>query len=220
MAAFDHLVIGAQTRELGAAWAKETLKADLPIGGAHPLMGTHNLLARLPVGYLEIISADPEAAAPARWRWYGLDDPAVRAAIATRPRPIGWVLAVDDIDAAAARAEWGVGEIITASRGDLTWRMAVREDGAVVDGVLPLLIEWPPNASGEKRAPTERMADLDLALRSLTLKHPDPERLATLLASVDAEPALGAAGVALKIAEAPHGAIEAMLTPPGLNWTL
>ncbi len=209
---FDHLVIGAADLDAGAAWAAETLGATPPIGGAHPLMATHNRLARLPAGYLEIIAVDPDARpATARRRWYGLDDPSVQARIKARPRPIAFVLATDDLASATASAPWDAGDVIEASRGDLTWLMAIRPDGGVAEGVLPVLIEWP--ASLGKRAPVDRMAELGLALRELRLKHPEPERIKALLAGLDAEQAMIDAGAPLTFVQDETPSIEAMFTP-------
>ena len=46
-------------------------------------MSTHNHLMRLGnSAFLEVISIDPDAPAPARTRWFDLDDPAMRARLA------------------------------------------------------------------------------------------------------------------------------------------
>lgn len=151
----DHLVIGAATLEQGAAWCAATLGVLPAPGGKHPLMGTHNLLLALgspafPRCYLEIIAIDPQAAAPARRRWFDLDDAALRATLAAGPRLIHWVARCDDLGAeCAALAAAGVdrGEVLQAERdtprGLLRWRIAVRPDGArLAGGALPTLIEW------------------------------------------------------------------------------
>src|SRR5687768_5121509 len=90
-ARIDHLVVAADSLEQGVAWCEGTLGVQPAGGGKHPLMGTHNrLLAisseRFADCYLEIIAIDPAAAAPARARWFGLDDPALREALRERPR--------------------------------------------------------------------------------------------------------------------------------------
>lgn len=219
---FDHLVIGAADLDSGRAWAQATLGADPPLGGAHPMMGTHNRLARLPVGYLEIIAVDPTAPPPSRPRWYGLDAPEVRRRMTEKPRPVGWVLAVNNLEAAVARASWDPGKILTLSRDDLTWRMAVAPDGRLVEGVLPLLIEWPARLG--RRAPTERMVDLGLALRELKLRHPEPARIREALESVGAADAVARAGVALSVEPADHdqalGSIEAIFISRNISLTL
>lgn len=151
----DHLVVGAATLEQGAAWCAATLGVLPGPGGKHPLMGTHNLLLAIstpdfPRAYLEIIAIDPQAAVPGRRRWYDLDDPALRAALAAGPRLIHWVAGCDDAVAeCAALAAAGIdrGEVLQAERdtprGLLRWRISVRSDGARLGGgALPTLIEW------------------------------------------------------------------------------
>ena len=151
----DHLVVGAATLEQGVAWCEATLGVMPGPGGKHPLMGTHNRLLAIgspafPRAYLEIIAIDPQAAAPARRRWFDLDDPALRAALAAGPRLIHWVARCDDAVAeCAALAAAGIdrGEVLQAERdtprGLLRWRISVRDDGQrLAGGALPTLIEW------------------------------------------------------------------------------
>ncbi|QTN23478.1 VOC family protein [Rhizobacter sp. AJA081-3] len=151
----DHLVIGAATLEQGAAWCAATLGVLPGPGGKHPLMGTHNLLLAIgspafPRAYLEIIAIDAQASAPGRRRWYDLDDPALRAALAAGPRLIHWVAGCDDAAAECATlADAGIdrGEVLQAERdtprGLLRWRISVRSDGQrLAGGALPTLIEW------------------------------------------------------------------------------
>lgn len=151
----DHLVVGASTLEQGAAWCAAALGVLPRPGGKHPLMGTHNLLLAIgapdfPRAYLEIIAIDPQAPAPQRRRWYDLDDPALRAALASGPRLIHWVAGCDDAVAeCAALADAGIdrGEVLQAERdtprGLLRWRISVRSDGQrLAGGALPTLIEW------------------------------------------------------------------------------
>lgn len=153
--AVDHLVVGAATLEQGAAWCAATLGVLPGPGGKHPLMGTHNLLLAIgapdfPKAYLEIIAIDPQAPAPQRRRWFDLDDPALRAALAAGPRLIHWVARCDDVVAeCAALAAAGIdrGEVLQAERdtprGLLRWRICVRSDGQrLAGGALPTLIEW------------------------------------------------------------------------------
>ncbi len=204
--AFDHIVIGAVDLDQGAAWARETLKREVPMGGQHPSMGTHNRLARLSQGrpgesgYIEIIAIDPEAAPVERARWYGLDAAATQARLAVRPRPVSWVLSTPDIEASAAQAAeagWDVGDILLASRGDLSWRIAVPKSGLPVDGVLPALIEWP--ASMAHRPPVAAMPEIGLALRELRLYAADPQHTRLRLGALGAAEAMAEAGVHLNI---------------------
>lgn len=209
MAVFDHLAVGADTLAQGAAWARDALGVEVPVGGRHPLLSTHNLLARLPAGYFEIIAADPDAPAPPRPRWYALDDPGMAAALRAAPRPVAWVVEVPDLDAALAQASWDPGEALTVTRGDLSWRLSVPADGSVPEAVLPTLIEWPDGP------PRDRLAEIGLTLEGLTLRHPEPDRIADCLASV------GASDLAVSVSfEVGSPRLFATLAGPGGRVTL
>ena len=45
--ALDHITIVAPTLEEGAGHVHDQIGIDMPAGGRHPEMGTHNLLLRL-----------------------------------------------------------------------------------------------------------------------------------------------------------------------------
>jgi hypothetical protein len=169
----DHLVIAADSLAQGAAWCEATLGVAPGPGGQHPLMGTHNRLLRIagPVfaqAYLEIIAIDPEAPAPGRARWFGLDDPALQAALKASPRLLGAVARTPNVE----MHRWGLitlgqdpGPALAAERdtpdGTLAWRILVRDDGALPGaGRLPTLIQW------QGRHPTEAMAPSAVALQS------------------------------------------------------
>jgi hypothetical protein len=179
--AFDHLAIGAADLAAGSAAIEARLGAALSPGGAHPSMATHNrLLALGHRCYLEVIAADPQAPAPTRPRWFGLDEPAIRAALAERPRLLSWVVRVPNIEAAIARLPVDPGRIEAASRGELSWRITVPADGHPVEGgCVPLLIEWPKGIH-----PADRMPASSCRLERLALRHPRPERIEAVLAAL------------------------------------
>jgi len=173
----DHLVIAAATLEQGVAWCEATLGAVPGPGGKHALFGTHNRLMKVeseafPGVYLEIIALDPNALAPARPRWFGLDEAATHQRLARHgPGLLHAVARTKALDAHLAElvAE-GVdaGEALAASRqsdqGLLQWRIAVRPDGRLLHGgALPTLIEW------RGPHPTRAMAKSPVRLRDLTL---------------------------------------------------
>jgi hypothetical protein len=201
--AFDHIAIGAATLEAGAAAVAAALGGAMGPGGRHPQMGTWNRLSATgPDTFLEVIAVDPEAAAPGRARWFGLDDPAVAARIAAKAQPVGLVARTFDLDGALARsaeAGFDLGRPVEASRGDLRWRFAVRDDGAVPEGgAAPLLIEWPAGPH-----PAGRMQDAGLRYAGLTLRGPDRARLRRLMAALGAEDMAeietGAPGIAVAL---------------------
>jgi hypothetical protein len=195
-ARIDHLVIAADSLEQGVAWCETTLGAQPAGGGKHPLMGTHNrLLAisseRFPECYLEIIAIDPAAAAPARARWFGLDDPALRAALRERPRLVHAVARTQMIE----MLRWGLincglnpGEPVAAQRdtphGVLKWRITVRDDGRTeCAGALPTLIEW------QGLHPSQHLPRSTVALHGLTLRGVPAQALDVLkLPAVQAAP--------------------------------
>src|SRR3954469_7122628 len=76
MTELDHITVAARSLAQGLAYLRDALGVDLPYGGAHPRMATHNHLLRLgPALFLELIAIDPTAPPPARPRWFQLDDP-------------------------------------------------------------------------------------------------------------------------------------------------
>lgn len=170
-AVIDHVVIRAASLDAGTAYVADALGfehgIDFAAGGAHAAMGTHNRVLGLGAPYLEVIAVDPEAPSPPRSRWFGLDDQRPDAGLAA------WVVRVPE-----ARAHTEAGDPIAVTRGDLSWRITVRDDGGVpFQGVGPLLIAWesvPPSA-----APSE------VSLVSLIAIHPHPEELIAFLDGLD-----------------------------------
>ncbi|MGH6623755.1 MAG: VOC family protein, partial [Burkholderiaceae bacterium] len=87
----DHLIVACSDLATGVSWVAERLGVEPQPGGRHEAMGTHNALLRLGARcYLEVIAIDPEAAAPARPRWFGLDDETTRTALARSPALLTW----------------------------------------------------------------------------------------------------------------------------------
>lgn len=195
----DHLVVVAHSLEQGAAWCEVTLGIAPGPGGQHPLMGTHNrLLALGGAGfercYLEIIAIDPQAAAPARPRWFGLDDALLREATRREPRFVHAVARTTNVE----MLRWGLvncrldpGTPLAAHRdtpaGRLSWRITVRDDGRLeCGGALPTLIEW------QGPHPCDAMPASPVALTAMSLRGiPSAARAVLRLAGVDTERAGG-----------------------------
>jgi hypothetical protein len=171
----------------------------VPPGGPHPRLGTHNCLMRIGEDcYLELIAIDPEAPKPPRPRWFGLDDPRQQARISERPRVLTWVCGTPDIAAALATAP-ELGSAVEMTRGDLVWRIGIRDDSALpAGGTLPQLIEW------RGGSPAALIPDLGVRLRLLTLRHPQPALLAGKLEEMGASHLAGV--------EAASGAPEVVVT--------
>lgn len=170
----DHIAIGAATLESGTDWFAEITGISIPKGGQHPLMSTHNGLARLDNSqYIEIMCIDPDAPEPSRPRWFGLDDRGVRQRLEKKPTALAWVVATDDIESLVTKSALPLGEVLELNRGDLNWKFSLPEDGSLLeDGFVPYFIEWPMGKN-----PSDRMKDVGLSLVDLHMHHPDPDHL-------------------------------------------
>lgn len=194
MLRFDHIAIGCATLKQGAAYMAEQTGLTVPAGGEHPLMGTHNLVMTLGDDtFFEVIAINPSAPKPSRSRWFGLD-----ATSFPTPRPLSWILNSDDLDTDLEIAKsLGVdlGVPTTQTRGDMSWRFAVRDDGAIpLDGAAPMMMEWPKSPTH----PAARMPDLGARIKSVNLETPYAEILDNLLIK------LGSGPMPVRISKAPE----------------
>jgi len=172
----DHLVVACAQLDDGVAWVESRLGVRPQPGGRHEAMGTHNALLRLGAGcYLEVIAIDPDGTQPARPRWFGLDEPAMRERLAQSPALITWAVRCDSLASACARVP-DLGEIIAMSRGDLHWQIAVPDNGTLPwSGVLPAAIQWKEggeSADDPTSHPAARLPDSGCELVALDLMHP------------------------------------------------
>ena len=176
----DHLVIAALALAQGCDWVEHKLGARPQPGGQHVAMGTHNALLSLgPRLYIEVIAIDPQGTKPARPRWFDLDEPRMKAALAEGPQLVHWVARTNDIDAAAARLP-DLGTVTPMARGDFTWRITIPDDGhRPARGLVPTLIQW-----SDARHPTDRLPDHGLRLVALAGEHPEPDLVRAELASL------------------------------------
>ncbi|MDO5631323.1 MAG: VOC family protein [Paracoccus sp. (in: a-proteobacteria)] len=165
MRRMDHIVIGCENLDHGAALMERILGRPMDAGGRHPLMGTHNRLLHLGgMEYLELISVDPTAPRPGRTRWYGLDH------FKGPPRILGWI----------ARDEHFVAPrdstIIEMSRGSLNWQFTMPINGQMPGhGTQPLLIRWSKGAH-----PCNMLPDHGFRLLRLQMTTPEPQPLARI----------------------------------------
>ena len=169
---FDHIALVARSLDEGAAYIKDVLGIEMPNGGAHPRMGTHNRLMSLGgEAYLEVIAIDPDAPVPDRPRWYDLDR------FDDSPRLGTWVLGTRDIESALTHAHPNSGRAIEMARGDLGWLISVPDEGSMpMDGAFPTLIEWPVDPH-----PATNMIDLGCRLASVSIEHPQAEVIENLI---------------------------------------
>ena len=86
-------------------------------------------------------------------------------------------MGTDDLDAVIAASPVDLGEVVTFTRGDRSWRLTVPQDGSLpMAGLLPAFIEWSPGAH-----PSANMQDIGIELRDVCLGHPDPGELIGIL---------------------------------------
>jgi hypothetical protein len=176
----DHLVVAALGLEQGCDWVEQLLGVRPQPGGKHVAMGTHNALLCLgPRFFLEVIAVDPGGMKPAHPRWFDLDEPRMKAALAEGPQLIHWVVRTTDIDAAVARIP-DLGTVTPMTRGDFNWRISIPDDGHRPGrGLVPTVIEW-----SETRHPADRMTDTGLRLTAIAGEHPEPAAVRAPLATL------------------------------------
>jgi hypothetical protein len=220
----DHLVVLAHSLEQGVQWCEATLGVTPGPGGEHAAYGSHNRLIKIatpvqPLAYLEIIAIDPDGKPPAQGkRWFDMDDPTVRSAVASEPRLLHFVASTDDIQAARiALKNQGLerGPVVHAKRhgrkGVLHWQITVREDGQrLFNGTLPSLIQWGKADEAEplRLHPRNSLPRSGVSLQSMAVSHPSADKL------VAAYAAIGLAGIDLQTG--PANLRVELRTPKGL----
>ena len=165
----DHIAFAAQSLDQAKAYASQLLGVELPAGGKHPLMGTHNLVTRIAPGvFLEFIAIDPDAPPPNRTRWFALDRLMQEGKLEDAPRLFGWVASLPDL-ARNTAIRSPQHELLEVSRGDLRWHFFHRKDGeAEAGGCVPAMIDW---AGGQ--SPADKMQDVGIRLNRFQLAHPE-----------------------------------------------
>lgn len=192
----------------GADYVSDRTGLNIPKGGEHPLMGTHNLLMSMGADtFFEVISIDPSAPKPTHSRWFALDDNKVCASLSNRAKPHSWVLNSDNLDEDLAIAKSlgiDLGTPLTLTRGDLTWRFAVRKDGAIpLNGAAPMIMEWPTDMQAH---PASRMTDLGTRIKSINLDTRYAVEVNNLLNT------LGDGNVQIEVQDSPETKLTVTLT--------
>lgn len=207
----DHLVIGARTLSEGVNYVRDHLGVDMPYGGMHTKMGTHNHLMRTGNDtFLEIIAINHDIEPPDRPRWFGLDDPFIRQQIDTQPSLLTWVVNTGNINNLIQRSTFPLGKAALISRGNLSWYFGLPDDGGLLaGGMLPHVIEWRTD-----KHPSANMTDLGCHLDRLEIYHPYPRWLRSALSSIGASDIVQIS--ALPKNEAPY-MIAYIKTPHGIK---
>ena len=172
MLSLDHLVVGSANLNAAQSYIEESLGVSMQTGGTHAVFQTHNALLGLEDGiYLEAIAPNPAVPEPSRSRWFDLDN------FSGPARLSNWACAVDNMDAILPMMPLGVGSPVQVCRGQLSWRMAVSDEGTTpFNNLWPALIEWPIGVH-----PTVNLVPRGIKLRRFTLLHPEGADLAELI---------------------------------------
>ena len=209
MNAIDHIVIGAATLKDGVDYVQRFLGVEIPFGGVHTAMGTHNHLMQLGDSvFLEVIAVNPDMPAPDSARWYGLDDPFIRAQLESGPRLLTWVVNTQDMRALFKNTGELFGKPVKVSRNNLSWLFGLPDDGRLLaGGLLPYIIEWHC-----EEHPASLMADTQCALASIEIDHPNSHWLQSRLQMIDASDLVtvnNASSPVLRVSiESPKGLVE------------
>ena len=170
MITLDHIAVFAPRLQIGIDWIRDSLGVVPSPGGAHPQMGTHNVLLRLGDDlFLEVIARDPSAAAPKGHRpWFELGDvAATQANWDSGLRLRGMVARTSDLDRAVSRAPDQLGVPMRVTRGTREWTFAVRSDGRLpMDGALPHVMDWGAQGPAGPALPDQGCRLRDLVLET------------------------------------------------------
>ncbi len=179
----DHIVIACHDLTQGVDWLEDRLGVQVPPGGQHQTMGTHNHLMQLGnQSYLELIAINPDAPAPDWPRWFELDQALLRASLREQPRLITWVMNTENLQRLTHSVDFDIGNPTALSRDQLSWEIALTDDGRLLgDGLLPYCLQWFSSPH-----PSLAMADLGCRLQTLTLYHNRPDWLAERLQALGA----------------------------------
>jgi glyoxalase-like protein len=134
----DHVVYGVRDLESAASRMKQEFGLGSVSGGRHPGWGTANRIVPLGPDYIELLAVVDRAEAERDEVGRSL-----LAAMAEGDRFLGWCVAVEDLDAVAAR----LGLPVTAGSRErpdgtvLRWRSAGLKE-ALAEPSLPFFITW------------------------------------------------------------------------------
>ena len=175
----DHIILLIADLETFKSRFEAETGVELTVGGAHPGLGTVNLLASVGEGvYLEFIAPNPDLEEPqglgARLVAYG------------EPHVASFALRTEDMEATVAAAEAAGLSTLGPAAGSretpdgvlLSWSglyLVGHDQGDQV----PFYIDW-----GETPHPSDTSAQ-GLKLLSFHAVHPEPERLATIYRGMD-----------------------------------
>lgn len=184
MRKIDHIVYTVTNLEAAITDLEARLGVKPIIGGQHDTQGTKNALINLNDGaYLEILAADNANTNIPPPRWMGVD-------VLTRPRITRWALKSDDLttDSKTLREHdptLGQAKAGSRQRPDgsmLRWELILPTSVPEVD-VRPFMVDW----SESDIHPHDAMPNMGCSIVELHLRHPEPERIQSVLRELGVE---------------------------------
>ena len=101
--AFDHVVVTCHKLKAGIDYVRRVFGVEIPLGGQHDFMGTHNAVMAVGDGiYFEVIAIDTSLPVPPYPRWFGLGNPLFEDRMKDQPILAHYVLRTPDIEATMA----------------------------------------------------------------------------------------------------------------------
>ena len=189
----DHVLIAVADLTAAASFVEARYGLTSIEGGRHPGWGTANRVVPLGSAYLELVAVVDRAQAikSAFGNW-------VAHAASESPRPLGWAVRTDDLEAVTNRLHLTAagGSRVTRDGRRVRWWLAGVEQAAA-GSVLPFFIQWGQGTRLPGSAPVLHAAG-EVAIRELQLTG-DAHHLAAWLGDhriplsvVPGEPALTA----------------------------
>ena len=157
----DHVVLACANLDAGTVWLEQKLGVPLAPGGKHLGFGTHNRLLQLAGGaYLELIAPDPSQGKVSQAMPFGLD-----LSCPKLPTLIHYVCSTPNIETCLPQLFYVPGIARAMKRDQLQWKIATLGSGPLpLGGLLPTVIEWPPNVHPSKTLPHQGVSLLRLSL--------------------------------------------------------
>lgn len=151
----DHVIYAVSDLEVAAVGFRDKFGLGSVEGGRHPGWGTANRIVPLGHDYVEVVAvADRQEASASEF------GRAVRDAVASRKRLVGWAIATDDLRGVASRLNLEVtrGSRTRPDGSTLRWQLA-GVARALSTGALPFFVKW--DAPSEQR-PGAAVAEHDV----------------------------------------------------------
>jgi hypothetical protein len=160
----DHVLIAVADLTAAASVMEATYGLTSIEGGRHPGWGTSNRILPLGAAYLELVAVVDRAQATksafGSWVAHGSSE---------SPRPLGWAVRTDDLDAVTSRLHLTAagGSRVARDGRHLRWQLAGVEQAAA-QPMLPFFIEWGRETPLPGSAPVAHAAG-DVAIHELQL---------------------------------------------------